>query len=137
MFISETFLLKDCEYAKPLTNPNWRKGTQHALLIKNSPMMVLIYNKIYSKLCHIQNMTLYTISYYANEVNNRFDGIFQCRDDYIQKYGEDLLQFIYPFQCKYANFYVYAKKFLRNISYLNLIHYYANGKEYYEYIYFK
>jgi len=121
------------EYSKPITSHQWRRGSPHANLITQSPIMqninhiieCVLQNVIYK---HYTKKDLHVLTFtekWLPEILNL------NTDNYIEKYGESLFQYINWMRRKvyeYTNFYCYAKEFLNSTNKLELIHYEADGR---------
>ena len=100
------------EYSKPLTRPNWRTGTKHAKLFKQSYIMQSIIINIKFELNSIE---LFGSKEIVEELERKYGNIFNYPGyDYIQHFGEEILTFVYPFYYKppITNFYSYAQNYL-------------------------
>jgi hypothetical protein len=90
------------EFSKPLTRPDWKKGTPHAKLIKYSVPM-----KVLKKFICESTYWSYNLSdQYINDIHTT---------DIIQLYGEE----IFPIHCGF-NFYIYIRRFLKQTQILQL-----------------
>jgi hypothetical protein len=126
--IRALFLIR--EYSKPITHPNWRQGTSHALLLKQSPIMKYIIRQIKNEITNFRTSNLLQFKFGPT--------IFIPDQQYIQQYGEELLYHIIYFdKPAYINFYTYAKKFLKPTSKFYYKSYFVNSKKYYEYVFIK
>ena len=124
------------EYSKPITRPDWRQGTPLANLILKSPIMIYINKSI---MCHLDKEMNSDNVYHVGRLESRFYKIFTYTGNYIQLYGEDLLLYTHPYLYypPDANFYLYAKEYLKNIRKLQITKCKRNGHFWYEYIYVK
>jgi len=125
------------DYSKPLTRPNWRLGTPLATLISQSFIMLYINKIIKQQLDESDSDKLYALSRVGLE--KKFNKIITYTGNYIQQYGEDLLMHTHPYLYNPpdANFYLYAKLYLKNTGNLVLSHSIVQGKCCYVYIYLK
>ena len=118
------------EYSKPLTRADWRNGSPTSFLILRSNIMVYI-NKTIKYQLTIENGNPYS----CERFKRTFNAIFEYTGiNYIQTYGELLLIYTHPYLDKpsYANFYLYAKYYLKDTKHL-VLHF----RNYYEYKYLK
>jgi len=121
------------EFSKPLTHPNWRNGSLTAPLISNSTIMKYI-NKTIKYQLGVEMANGNMTSFDRFKLN--FNQVFEYTEiNYIQTYGEDLLIYTHPYLYypSYANFYLYAKYYLKDTKHLMLCYY----KKKYEYMYLK
>jgi len=96
------------EFSKPLTRPDWKKGTKHARLIKYSvPMKSLKISFVLS----YEYRKCWSYNILGKELYD--DNITMI--DVIQTYGEEIL----PNQCG-LNFYIYARHYLKKTNLLQL-----------------
>jgi len=126
------------EYSKPITSPHWRQGSPLANLIRQSTIMSYINKTIKYQL----NKELDSDKVYALgrvELEKKFNKIITYTGNYIQQYGEDLLMHthLYLYNPPDANFYLYAKLYLKYTGHLVLSHSIVQGKCCYVYIYLK
>ena len=119
------------EFSKPITRPDWRSGTPLAKLITESPIMVYINKTIKHQLMIEINGTVYSL----DRLKLKFNKILEYSGNYIHMYGEELLIYTHPYLYypSYANFYLYAKYYLKNTGHLIL----SNVLNRYEYKYLK
>jgi hypothetical protein len=117
------------EYSKPLTRTDWRNGSLTASLILKSTIMIYI-NKTIKHQLTIESDNPYS----CEQFKRKFNHIFEYTGNYIQKYGEALLIYTHPYldNPPYANFYFYAKYYLKDTKHLVLY-----CRNYYEYKYLK
>ena len=108
MILPDDVLTLIREFSKPLTRPDWKKGTQHARLIKYSePMKSLKISFVLSY--DYRNCWNYNVlgkDFYDDDVS---------MIDVIQSYGEEII----PNQCG-LNFYIYARNYLKITNLLHL-----------------
>jgi len=125
------------EYSKPLTRPDWRCGSRHAILIQQSPIMKTVISQIQHELRRIKYSTTPYSHFYNDLIRCKFPGVFEYKNtDYIQQYGEELLDTL-SYQSakgKHMNFYYCARNFLNDTTKFRLIKYYVEENEYYEWI---
>jgi len=123
------------EYSKPITSPYWRQGSPLANLILESPIMLRINNYITR---HLDAELNSTNPYHIGRLESKFYKItMYYAGNYIQRYGEDLLLYTHPYLYypPHANFYLYAKEYLKNIRKLQITRCKRNEHFWYEYIY--
>jgi hypothetical protein len=126
------------EYSKPLTNPYWRYGTSLAMLIKESPPMRRIINEIQRSLEYRYDINFTNWGKKSYDIVERnFPGIYEYTGtDYIQKYGERLLELLgyESMNGKHLNFYYHARNFLVNTKKFRLIDYTVQKQYYLEWV---
>jgi hypothetical protein len=92
------------EYSKPVTRPDWRKGTKHAHLFKYSPIFVDIKESF-------KNVS----EYYNVNYNNIFDDHFTYMlyastfNEIIQLYSESVFNIYVSYKPDQMNFYRYCR----------------------------
>jgi hypothetical protein len=126
------------EYSKPITNPYWRYGTSLAALIKDSPPMRRIINEIQHSLDYRYDINFTNWGKKSYDIVERnFPGIYEYTGtDYIQKYGERLLELLSyeSMNGKHLNFYYHARNFLVNTKKFRLIDYTVQKQYYLEWV---
>jgi hypothetical protein len=116
------------EYSKPLTRVNWRDGVPHALLFKQSPVMKYIIRQIQKEIQYIKIKNSYALLFNYGETIFNPKEIRRCEKE---------IKDIYLNRMECINFYICAKRFLKNIYTLHFESYTVNGKKYYQYIFIK
>jgi hypothetical protein len=92
------------EYSKPVTRPDWRKGTIHAQLFKYSPIFVDIKQSF-------KNVS----EYYNVNYNHIFDTNFTYMlyattfNEIIQLYSESVFNIYFSYKPEQMNFYRYCR----------------------------
>jgi hypothetical protein len=131
------------EYSKPITHPYWRSGTSHAMIIKESPPMRMINDQIKRELVYRYDNECSGWGKFSFDIIERtFPGIYDYMgNDYIQTYGEELLELLAyeSIKGKHLNFYYYTRQFLVHTKKFKLIDYEVKGgkrgKTYLEWIF--
>jgi hypothetical protein len=92
------------EYAKPLTRPDWRNGTPHALIFKYSPIFIDIRESF-------KNVS----EYYKINYNDVFDDNFTYMlytnpfNEIIQLYSESVFNIYVSYKPDQMNFYRFCR----------------------------
>lgn len=106
------------EFSKPLTRPDWKRGTRHAQIFKYSePMKSLKISFVLSyeyRRCWSYNIL--GKDFYDDDIT---------MIDVIQTYGEE----IFPIQCG-LNFYIYARHYLKKTNLLQIKKIINNSQKY-------
>jgi hypothetical protein len=92
------------EYSKPLTNPDWKKGSPHANILKYSQPLI-----------NLTDMLINLIQYYNYDYNKLFDRSFMYTllklpcNILIQKYGEKIFDLFKSYKPNQINFYRWCR----------------------------
>jgi hypothetical protein len=123
------------DYSKPLTRPNWRDGSLHAIVFITSLLVQNVFRKIKYNLKRVIN----TFGYSPYHYEYKYYTIVNSSSNFIQYFGEELIIFTYSkynctrYNIEYANFYLYVKNYLNKTLNLHLTYQTINGKKYYTY----
>ena len=88
------------EYSKPLSRPDWKKGTDHANALKNSEHFI-----------NIRDMFINIKDYYNYNYNTQFDTLFMYRllklpfNILLQNYGDEIFNLFKSYKPNQLNFY--------------------------------
>ena len=100
------------EYSKPLTRPDWRKGSPHSKLLKYSQPFTTL-----------TNMLINIKDYYKYDYNKLFDALFihtllkSSFDILLQKYGDKVFDLFKSYKPNQMNFY----RWCRLSCYMNIV----------------
>ena len=100
------------EYSRPITRPNWKKGSPHAKLLEQSQPFI-----------DIKDMLINLKHYYNHDYNKIFDDLFMNTllkhpfNILLQNYGDNVFNMFLGFKPNQLNFY----RLCRLIYYLRIV----------------
>lgn len=104
MTLPSNVIILISEYSKPLTKPNWKKGSPHAMMLKYSQPLI-----------SLTDMLINLIQYYNYDYNKLFDSSFiyillklPC-NILIQQYGEKIFDLFKSYKPNQINFYRWCR----------------------------